>query len=259
MATRTGINWTDSTWNPTTGCDRVSPGCDNCYALTQAARMKAMGSPAYQLDGDPRTSGPGFALTLHPDRLDLPRRWANSRFIFVNSMSDLFHESVPDEFIAEVFAVMADTPRHTYQVLTKRSRRIARSADSFTWPTNLWMGISLESARYRFRIDHLREVPSAKRFISAEPLLAATGPLDLTGIDWLIAGGESGPGARPLQTQWLRDIRDGCLAQGTDFWFKQWGAWIESPEGTRRWTKDDGAYLDGVEWHQRPALGAATA
>jgi protein gp37 len=154
---------------------------------------------------------------------------------------------------------MADTPRHTYQVLTKRSRRIARSADSFTWPTNLWMGISLESARYRFRIDHLREVPSAKRFISAEPLLAATGPLDLTGIDWLIAGGESGPGARPLQTQWLRDIRDGCLAQGTDFWFKQWGAWIESPEGTRRWTKDDGAYLDGVEWHQRPALGAATA
>jgi protein gp37 len=254
MATRTGINWTDSTWNPITGCDQVSPGCDNCYALTQAARLKAMGSPGYQVDGDPRTSGPGFGLTLHPERLDLPKRWANRRFIFVNSMSDLFHPRVPDEFIAEVFAVMADTPRHTYQVLTKRSQRIARSADAFTWPANLWMGISLESARYRFRIDHLRTVPAAKRFISAEPLIEAPGALDLAGIDWVIAGGESGPNARPLQTPWLRSIRDDCVTQGVDFWFKQWGVYIDDG-GPRRWHKEDGTLLDGTEWHQRPALG----
>lgn len=256
MASRTGISWTDSTWNPVTGCDRVSPGCDHCYALDQAARLKAMGSPGYQLDGDPRTSGPGFALTLHPDRLDLPRRWANRRFVFVNSMSDLFHKDVPVDYIRDVFAVMADTPRHTYQVLTKRSQRLARLADQLEWPENLWMGVTVESAAYRFRLAHLRAVPVARRFVSAEPLIGALGELDLQGIDWLIAGGESGPKARPAQASWLTEIRDACALQGTDFWFKQWGTWIDDEGTIRRWRADDGATLEGATHQERPEVAS---
>ena len=207
------IEWTEVTWNPTTGCDRTSPGCDKCYALTLARRLKAMGQPKYQRDGDPRTSGPGFGLSVHADVLDAPRSWRTPRTVFVNSMSDLFHPEVPDEFILQVFEVMADTPLHTYQVLTKRAKRLATIARKLPWPSNVWMGVSVESQRYEFRVDHLRRVPASVRFLSVEPLL---GPvhLDLRGIGWVIAGGESGPGARPVDPCWVRSIRDQCTARG---------------------------------------------
>jgi len=237
------IEWTDATWNPTTGCDRISPGCDHCYALTLAARLKAMGQEKYQLDGDSRTSGPGFALTLHPDTLDLPRRWARGRMVFVNSMSDLFHADVPLGFITDVFDVMRSTPQHRYQVLTKRSRRLAQFADRLDWPANLWMGVSVESQRYAFRADHLREVPAAVRFLSIEPLLGPV-DLDLDGIDWVIVGGESGRHARPMNPVWVRHLRDTCVGAGTPFFFKQWGG--RSP-------KSGGRELDGRTWDQYPA------
>ena len=192
MSDRSSIEWTQATWNPTTGCDRTSPGCDHCYALTLAKRLKAMGNPKYQNDGSARTSGPGFGLTLHRDQLDLPRRWASARVVFVNSMSDLFHKDVPLGFIRDVFAVMAETPRHTYQVLTKRSKRLAQIADKLEWSPNIWMGVSVEADNYAFRVDHLREVDAAVRFISAEPLLGPLPSLNLAGIHWVIAGGESG-------------------------------------------------------------------
>lgn len=223
MADRSGIEWTESTWNPTTGCDRVSPGCDNCYALTLAKRLKAMGSPKYQRDGDPRTSGPGFGLTLHPEALDLPRSWRQPRIVFVDSMSDLFHPEVPLEFIRRVFEVMADTPQHTYQILTKRSKRLRDLAGELDWPPNVWMGVSVESDRYRFRVDHLRDVPAAIRFLSLEPLLGPLEDLDLTGVHWVIVGGESGPKARPMDPAWVQNIRDQCLGVGVPFFFKQWG------------------------------------
>jgi protein gp37 len=186
VADKSSIEWTEATWNPTTGCNRTSPGCDNCYALTLSRRLKAMGNPKYQNDGDSRTSGPGFGLTLHPEQLDLPHRWAAPRVIFVNSMSDLFHPSVPLTFIREVFEVMRDTPRHTYQVLTKRSARLEKVGTELSWPSNIWMGVSIESNKYVFRADHLRQVPAAVRFISAEPLLGSLSDLSLTGIDWLL-------------------------------------------------------------------------
>ena len=198
MADRSGIEWTETTWNPTTGCDRTSPGCDNCYALALAKRLKAMGQPKYRNDGDPRTSGPGFALTLHPDTLAIPHTWRSPRLVFVNSMSDLFHPDVPLDFIRQVFEVMAGTPQHTYQILTKRSRRLLNLSDDLDWPDNVWMGVSVETERYTFRIDHLRQVGAKVRFVSAEPLLGPLPDLDLTDIDWLIAGGESGPGARRM-------------------------------------------------------------
>src|SRR5215216_715491 len=171
MADRSAIEWTEATWNPTTGCDRVSRGCDNCYAMTLAKRLKAMGQPRYQNDGDPRTSGPGFGLSLHPDALELPLSWKRPRFVFVNSMSDLFHAKVPVAFVRQVFEVMSATPQHTYQVLTKRARRLRRLAPSLTWPTNLWMGVSVEDGDVVDRIDDLRSVPAAVRFLSCEPLL----------------------------------------------------------------------------------------
>lgn len=225
MADHSSIEWTQATWNPTTGCDRTSPGCDHCYALTLARRLKAMGNPRYQADGDPRASGPGFGLTLHHDQLDLPRRWKQSRIIFVNSMSDLFHQGVPTSFIADVFAVMAETPWHTFQVLTKRSKRMAQLAEVLPWPDNVWMGVSVETDRYLFRVDHLRQVPSAIRFISAEPLLGPLATLDLTLIDWVIVGGESGHQARPMHPEWVTALRDRCQDAGVAFFFKQWGAW----------------------------------
>src|SRR6185503_15305099 len=196
MSSRSKIEWTEATWNPTTGCDRISSGCDHCYALTLAKRLKAMGNPKYQFDGDPRTSGPGFGVQMHADALDLPYRWAAPRLVFVNSMSDLFHARVTDDFILQVFAVMQATPRHTYQLLTKRPRRVARMASRLPWPTNIWMGVSIEEDDVAWRADQLRLVPAAVRFISAEPLLGALNSLDLGGIDWLIAGGESGPKRR---------------------------------------------------------------
>lgn len=236
MGDRSEIEWTEATWNPTTGCDRTSPGCDNCYALTLAKRLKAMGQPKYQRDGDPRTSGPGFGLSLHPDTLALPRGWRSPRLIFVNSMSDLFHPKVPVGYIRSVFDVIAGTPQHTYQLLTKRSKRLVALSDALDWPDNLWMGVSVENERYAFRIDHLRYVPAAVRFISAEPLLGPLRDLDLTGVDWLIAGGESGPEARPIDIGWVIDLRDQCAEAAVPFFFKQWGG---------RTPKAGGRSLDG--------------
>lgn len=227
----TKIEWTDQTWNPTTGCDRISRGCDNCYALTMAKRLKAMGQEKYQTDGDSRTSGPGFGVTVHPDALAEPYRWRKPRKVFVNSMSDLFHARVPLAFVQRVFEVMADTPQHTYQVLTKRAHRLPRVADKLPWPANVWMGVSAEDqGQANARIPHLLATPAAVKFVSAEPLL---GPVRLdpawTGLDWLIAGGESGKGARPMHPQWLRDLRDQCAEMDIAYFLKQWGEWYPQP------------------------------
>jgi protein gp37 len=248
MGDHSRIEWTEATWNPTTGCDRTSPGCDNCYALTLARRLKAMGQPKYQHDGDARTSGPGFRLTLHPDTLDVPRSWTSPRVIFVNSMSDLFHPDVPLDYIRAVFDVIADTPQHTYQVLTKRSKRLAWLGAELDWPPNLWMGVSVETARYAFRLDHLRQVDAAVRFVSAEPLLGPLPDLDLSGIHWLIAGGESGPQARPMDETWVVDLREQCRGAGVPFFFKQWGG---------RTPKAGGRELGGRTYDEMPSVAVA--
>lgn len=244
MADKSSIEWTQATWNPTTGCDRTSPGCDHCYALTLARRLKAMGNPKYQTDGAPSTSGPGFGIKVHEDQLAIPHHWREPRLIFVNSMSDLFHPKVPAEFIEDVFQVMSDTPRHTYQVLTKRSQRLAKMAERLPWPPNVWMGVSIETDRYVFRADHLRSVPAAVRFISAEPLLGPLPSLDLAGINWLIAGGESGPGARPMHPDWVRELRDRCTTSQVAFFFKQWGAWAPRKEERAVPVSIDGAFVE---------------
>ncbi len=268
MSDKSAIEWTDATWNPTTGCDRVSPGCANCYALDLAARLKRMGQAAYQADGDPRTSGPGFALTLHPERLTLPLRWTRPRRVFVNSMSDLAHPAVPDDYIAQVFAAMALGGRHTFQLLTKRPERMrvwlngagtersvraaarrmhpgrAASIDLLPWPLpNVWLGASVENARWRTRIDELRDTPAAVRFLSCEPLLGPLGELDLDGIHWVIVGGESGPRHRPVREEWVLETRDQCLAAGVPFFFKQWG-------GTT--SKSGGRLLEGRTYDGYP-------
>lgn len=243
MADRSAIEWTEATWNPVTGCDRVSAGCDHCYAMTLAKRLKAMGSAKYQNDGDPRTSGPGFDVTVHPDALDEPTRWRSPRVVFVNSMSDLFHARVPLDFIREVFDVCRDTPQHTYQVLTKRSLRLRRVAEKLDWPSNLWMGVSVENSAALQRVDHLRDVPAAVRFLSCEPLLGPLSGLNLDGIQWVIAGGESGPNHRYIDADWVREIRDGCQDAGVAFFFKQWGG---------RTPKSLGRELDGRRWDDMP-------
>lgn len=243
MPGKTAIRWTDVTLNPTTGCDRVSAGCDNCYALSLAARLKAQGAKRYQNDGDPRTSGPGFGLTLHPELISAPLTWRKPRMVFVNSMSDLFHAKVPLSFIADLFATIEATPQHTYQVLTKRSLRLARMANKLTWPENLWMGVSVENAEVTNRIDHLREVPAAVRFLSCEPLIGPVGDMDVTGIGWVIVGGESGPRHRLIEVDWVRSIRDTCIDSDVPFFFKQWG-------GAK--PKSNGATLDGREWSEFP-------
>jgi protein gp37 len=243
MATNSAIEWTEATWNPTTGCDRISAGCDNCYALTLAKRLKAMGSAKYQTDGDPRTSGPGFGVAVHEDVLDVPYRWKEPRVVFVNSMSDLFHARVPLSYVRRVFQVMAETPRHTYQVLTKRASRLGRLAPQLDWPSNVWIGVSVESREHLDRVDHLRGVPAAVRFISAEPLLGHLDGLDLAGVDWLIVGGESGPGCRPMDPEWARQLRDQSGSSGTPFFFKQWGG---------RTPKAGGRMLDGRTWDEMP-------
>lgn len=259
----TAIEWTDVVWNPTTGCDRVSPGCDNCYALTMAKRLKGMGAAKYQTDGDPRTSGPGFGLAVHPDALTIPLHWREPRRVFVNSMSDLFHARVPRAFIAKVFATMAATPQHTYQILTKRPERMARlvgydglalleaSTDEATaqllyeqWPLpNVWLGTSIESDRYVRRADDLRDTPAAVRFVSAEPLLGPLPSLDLTGIGWVIVGGESGPKARPMRSAWARSLRDQCTAAGVPFFMKQAGGVL-----AREWGCRDPKGHDPADW-----------
>lgn len=261
MGDKTGIEWTDATWNPTTGCDRVSPGCDNCYALELAGRLKLMGSSAYQNDGDPRTSGPGFGLTMHPNRLDQPLRWKRPRRIFVNSMSDLFHPAVPVEFIVEVFVVMAKAKQHQFQILTKRPQRMAQVVSDMWFDPrvgllprldpevdyrplpNVWMGTSIETDRYAFRANHLRKTLAEVRFLSLEPLLGPLPSLDVHGVDWVIVGGESGPNHRPIETDWVREIRDRCVDAGVAFFFKQWGG---------RTPKANGRELDGRTWDQFP-------
>lgn len=256
--TATAIEWTERTWNPVTGCDRTSPGCDHCYALTLAARLKRMGQPKYQADGDPRTSGPGFAVTLHPETLDVPLRVRAPARWFVNSMSDLFHPDVPDSFIWGVLGTIYAAHQHTFQVLTKRPQRMPKLMASYytgqQWAPqrprriypplpNLWLGTSIENDRYAFRADHLRATPAAVRFLSLEPLLGPLPSLDLAGIDWVIAGGESGPGARPMDPAWVRDIRDSCTDAGVRFFFKQWGG---------RTPKTGGRELDGRTWDEYP-------
>lgn len=307
----TSIEWTDKVWNPTTGCDRVSPGCDHCYALTMAKRLKGMGSAKYQNDGDPRTSGPGFGITEHPDTLTAPLGWRTPQKVFVNSMSDLFHDGVSVEHIARVWAVMAATPQHTYQVLTKRHARMRSLLSSTSFPElvttwawrdgvrpktplvqlpapNVWLGVSVESQQWAdIRIPALLDTPAAVRWLSCEPLL---GPVDLfgsweygceaagpavthegvaqltdygtgvehdcdhqAGVDWVVAGGESGPGARPMHPAWARSLRDQCTAAGVPFLFKQWGAWVGSTWPGAAWqhtephawvNEDTGAAVD---------------
>jgi protein gp37 len=243
----TTIEWTQKVWNPTTGCDRISKGCDNCYALKMSKRLKGMGSAKYQIDGDPRTSGPGFGLAVHPGSLAEPFRWRAPQMVFVNSMSDLFHAKVPLTFIQQVFDVMAAAPRHTFQVLTKRARRARLLAPQLQWPANVWMGVSVENAEVLHRVDELRGVPAAVRFLSCEPLIGPLSGLHLDGISWVITGGESGPGARPINADWVREIRDNCLASGTAFFHKQWGG--HTP-------KANGRELDGRTWDEFPERAA---
>jgi len=248
MSARSSIEWTETTWNPTTGCDRVSAGCDNCYALTLAKRLKAMGSAKYQLDGDPRTSGPGFGVAVHLPTLAEPFRWRDPRVVFVNSMSDLFHAKVPVSFIRQVFDVMAATPQHTYQILTKRTVRLKRLAGSLHWPDNVWIGASVENRETRGRIADLAQVPAAVRFLSCEPLIGALPGLELDAIDWVIVGGESGPRARPVAEEWVVDIRDQCVQAAVPFFFKQWGG---------RTPKAGGRLLGGRTWDEMPIRAAA--
>jgi protein gp37 len=260
MSGSTTIEWTERTWNPVTGCDRVSDGCTNCYALSLAARLKAMGSRRYQVDGHPVTSGPGFGLHLHRDLVDAPRHWRKPTTVFVNSMSDLFHERIPFEFLAAVFDTMAATPQHIYQVLTKRATHLTRVADRLPWPPNVWMGVSVENQdQVARRAARLLRVPAAIRFLSVEPLL---GPVDLTevlweeslipdtfgprnDIHWVIAGGESGPGARPCELDWLRSLRDQCQSAGVPYFLKQIGGHPDK-RGHEK------ALLDGRRWLEMP-------
>ncbi len=216
MADKSSIEWTDSTWNPITGCTEVSPGCDHCYARVLAERFRGVSGHPYEQ---------GFDLRLWPDRLQAPFNWKKPRRIFVNSMSDLFHQEIPDEYIFQVFDVMRRADHHVFQVLTKRSARLAKLAPQLPLPPHIWIGVSVETLRYQWRVDHLRQVPAQIRFISAEPLLDSLNELDLTDIHWLIAGGESGPGHRPCDPDWncVRELRDRRQAQGVAFFFKQWG------------------------------------
>lgn len=252
MAVQSAIEWTDATWNPVTGCTEVSPGCDHCYARTFAERWRGVKGHPYEQ---------GFDLRLWPERLDYPLRWKKPRRIFTNSMSDLFHQKVPDEFILQVFDVMVRANWHTFQVLTKRPSRLVRllprilervekgTNQNNAWPENVWVGVSLESESYLWRVNQLKRVPAAVRFVSAEPLLGPLSTLSLEGIQWLIAGGESGPGCRPCDPNWVRELRDKCLKLGIAFFFKQWGG---------RTPKSGGRELDGRTWDQYPLITNVT-
>jgi protein gp37 len=234
MAQGSGIEWTEATWNPVTGCTKVSPGCKHCYAERMALRLKAMGQQNYRN---------GFQLTLQPDMLELPLRWRKPRTIFVNSMSDLFHVDVPVEYIECVFDVMRRAHWHSFQVLTKRSERLAELDARLAWAPNIWMGVSVESDAYRSRIDELRTTRAAIRFLSLEPLLGPLQDLELHGIDWVIVGGESGPGARAMNPEWVLDLRDQCRVAEVPFFFKQWGGWNK---------KKTGRTLEGRVWDEMP-------
>jgi protein gp37 len=234
MADHSGIEWTESTWNPITGCTRISPGCQHCYAERMARRLQAMGNPNY---------ANGFRLTLHQQSLEIPIRWKKPRMIFVNSMSDLFHQDVPLDFIQKTFDVMRKASWHTYQVLTKRSNRLCELSQSIDWPVNVWMGVSVENSDYTFRIEHLRRTGAYVKFLSLEPLLGPLPYMNLEDIDWVIVGGESGPGARPMKKDWAIDIKNQCKSACIPFFFKQWG-------GVRR--KHSGRMLQGRTWDQMP-------
>lgn len=234
MAQQSTIEWTDATWNPVTGCTKISPGCKHCYAHRMARRLHAMGNPRYKND---------FKVTLHDDLIELPLRWKRPRRIFVNSMSDIFHPQVSEKFILEVFDVMGRAHWHTFQVLTKRADRLASLSPSLPWPENVWIGVSVENSKYTVRIRDLVRVPAAVRFLSVEPLLGPIPRLPLRGVDWVIVGGESGPKARPCNAEWVQKIRDRCIGRGIPFFFKQWG-------GTRK--KVTGRILDGRTWNEMP-------
>ena len=236
LAKNSSIEWTQSTWNPVTGCSKVSPGCKHCYAERMALRLQAMGQPNYAR---------GFAVTLHEEVVERPLSWRKPQTIFVNSMSDLFHDQVPLPFITRVFDVMRQASWHRFQILTKRYERLAAVAHELPWPPNVWMGVSVEDSRYTARIDTLRAVPAAVRFLSLEPLLGPLPSLDLTNIHWAIVGGESGPSARPMREEWVIDIRDQCRAAGVAFFFKQWG-------GVRK--KRAGRLLEGCTWDEMPVV-----
>lgn len=214
MRGKSHIEWTESTWNPVTGCSKVSAGCKNCYAERMAARLQAMGNPRY---------ADGFKVTLHPDLVDAPKSWKTPRKIFVNSMSDLFHEKVPLAFIKKVFATMRACPQHTFQILTKRSARLAELAPQLDWAPNVWMGVSVEDNDAVYRIHDLLKVPAAVRFLSCEPLIGPCDNMPLDGIDWVIVGGESGPGSREMKIEWVRSIYKQCRSAKAAFFFKQWG------------------------------------
>ncbi len=232
-STKTAIEWTDKTWNPTVGCNKVSPGCKNCYAEALTKRFY-------------KQYPNGFEFTIHPQRLDDPRRWRKPSRVFVNSMSDLFHEQMPFGFLQEVFHVMEECPQHVFQILTKRHKRLAELAPELNWPNNVWMGVSVENQDYAHRVDYLKQVPATVRFLSCEPLL---GPLklNLEEIHWVIVGGESGSGHRPIQADWIRDVRDQANVLDVAFFFKQWG-------GIR--PKSGGRMLDGCTYDEMPAAWA---
>ncbi len=241
MSKQSAIEWTETTWNPVTGCTKISSGCRNCYAERMARRLKAMGQPNYCK---------GFDVSCHPHALEAPLGWSKPQMIFVNSMSDLFHEKVPESYIHDVFAVMHRASQHQFQILTKRDERLARLALTLHWPVNVWMGVTVEAAEYRYRVDRLRTVPAVLRFLSLEPLLGPVPDLDLTGIDWVIVGGESGPGARPMREEWVLDVERQCEQGGVAFFFKQWG-------GVNK--KKAGRLLHGKTFDEMPAPVFAAA
>ena len=236
MATRSAIEWTEMTWNPVTGCTKISQGCKHCYAERLAERLQSMGVPRYRN---------GFVVTLHDDLLEEPLRWSRPRIIFVNSMSDLLHENVPIEFIQRVFDTMVRCPQHIFQVLTKRSGRLRELASHLPWPENVWMGVSVEHERVLFRVHDLKHVPASVRFLSCEPLIGGLDPLPLEGIHWIIVGRESGPGARPMRTAWVESILRQCRREGIPFFFKQWGG---------VWKKRNGRTLHGRTYDELPVV-----
>ncbi len=248
MSVKSPIEWTEATWNPVTGCNKISPGCKNCYAEILSRRLKAMGQRNYLN---------GFKLTLQPHMLELPLKWKKPQMIFVNSMSDLFHKNVPVEYIKKVFDVMNKANWHIFQVLTKRAERLSEISNVLTWSDNIWMGVSVESNSYIHRIDYLRKTEAKTKFLSLEPLLSPIKNLNLENINWVIVGGESGHKARPMKPEWAIDIQRQCDEQEVSFFFKQWGAW--GADGIKRNKKANGRILLGKEWNDKPEQLAAFA
>jgi protein gp37 len=234
MTSHSHIQWTQATWNPVTGCSKVSEGCRHCYAEKMALRLKGMGVAKYRN---------GFEVTIHPDTLETPLTWKKPQVVFVNSMADMFHPDIPFEYVQRVFNVMARADWHIFQILTKRSKELVRKAPDLDWTPNIWMGVTVENAHYTYRIDDLRKIPAAVRFLSMEPLLGPVPDMDLSGIDWVIVGGESGPGARPMKREWVLEIQSQCARQGAAFFFKQWG-------GVNK--KAAGRLLQGRTWDEVP-------